>query len=566
MKHLYDFFGGATPAGIQSSLRSRGISIDLMHCRFSDINIVIGPNGSGKTRLLNAVRECYRLSADTEVLYGYFPGLPSSRPGKLEELPDISLEEYLTVKDVSFDDVFHAILSQNEDFLFGLLKHRSVTQRQSHEKSLNTVRDYFMAFTGKELMEEEGANGKVLALKENDKKRSGLLENYLDLFSPGERVLLYMSIFFSLRKTRESARRVIILDEPETHLHPKALLQFIHVLREAYPNTELWIATHNLFLLPEFQFENIVYMENGCVCNRNSTLYQKILSSMLGEDRTATQEFFASLHQWQYFEFISACFRAPVTLDKIDEKDEQVRIFYQAMTEHKIRKILDFGGGRGRLALSMQKLQVAEWDGVEYHILEQTVYEESECFKVFDDIEKADNDYDCVVMMNVLHEIDPDEWPDIFGRLYPRMKPNSCLLLVEVEALRDGEYPNETGYVLLDKPEMGLLFCEKNPNSLVLKRNQKSKAFVIPREDLPKVKTETVSRAIQKLEKRTYEEIKAIRQEGQKPSNSRRYAFLLQQHMNAKLYNDRKSVSASEESSKNAGMQPPSRFGSGQGR
>lgn len=566
MKHLYDFFGGATPAGIQSSLRSRGISIDLMHCRFSDINIVIGPNGSGKTRLLNAVRECYRLSADTEVLYGYFPGLPSSRPGKLEELPDISLEEYLTVKDVSFDDVFHAILSQNEDFLFGLLKHRSVTQRQSHENSLRIVRDYFKAFTGKELREEEAPDGKVLALKEEGKKRPGLLEKYLNLFSPGERVLLYMSIFFSLRKTQESARRVIILDEPETHLHPKALLHFIHALKDMFPNTELWIATHSLFLLPEFQFENIVYMENGRVCPKNSALYQNIMDNMLGEDRTATQEFFASLPYWQYFEFISDCFRDPVTVDKIDETDEQIRIFYQAMMECKIRKILDFGGGRGRLALSMQKAQIAEWKDVEYHILEKSVYEESGSFKVFDDIEKTDIDYDCVVMMNVLHEIDPDEWPEIFYKLYQRMKPNSCLLLVEVNALRDGEYPNESGYMLLDKLEVGLLFCGKSPHKIVIDGNQKSKAFVIPREDLPRVKAGTVSRAILFLEKRTYEEIKEIRQEGQKPSNSRRYAFLLQQHMNAKLYNDRKSVSASEESSKSAGMQPPSRFGSSQGR
>lgn len=544
MKLFHEFFEGATPAGMQSSLRSKGLSADLMHYRFSDVNIVIGPNGSGKTRLLQIVRERYSLCPGTEVLYGYFPGLSSTRPEKLEELPDISLEEYLTAKDVSFDDIFRAILAQNEDFLFGLLKHRSVTQRQSHEKSLSTVKDYFMAFTGKELREEEAADGKVLALKEEGKKRSGLLERYLDLFSPGERILLYMSIFFSLKRTQESARRVIILDEPESHLHSKALLQFIHVLREVYPNTELWIATHSLFILPEFRFDNIVYMENGRIVRKNSALYQKILTSMLGEDRALAREFFASLPYWQYFEFISDCFRDPVTVEKIDDKDEQVRIFFQMMVERKVRKILDFGGGRGRLALSMQKSQVEEWKDVEYHILEKSAYEESGSFKVFDDIEKADSDYDCVVMMNVLHEIPPDQWPDIFARLYWRMKLNSCLLLVEVESLRDGEYPHEGGYMLLGRPEIGLLFCEKSPESIVIEGNQKSKAFVIPREDLLNVKGETVSAAIQALERLAYDEIKAIRQKGQAMDNSRRYAFLLQQHMNAKLYNDGKRASA----------------------
>ena len=62
------------------------------------------------------------------------------------------------------------------------------------------------------------------------------LEVAMNRFSPGERLLLYMAIFFVLR--RNSAReRIIILDEPETHLHPQALLEFTRTLTKSFPQT-----------------------------------------------------------------------------------------------------------------------------------------------------------------------------------------------------------------------------------------------------------------------------------------------------------------------------------------
>lgn len=527
----------------------------------SSVNIVIGSNGAGKTRFLKAVKNKYRKDGDKDILYGYFPSLSPDGSGvDPNALPEFSLEEFLDNDYVSFNDFFKEIESQHSSFFKGFLQPVSANKQKKYDRLLKAVSDTFSSFTGKTVSKGDATIAKLLlsSKKSETYTRPAILvedplrgeplplEQALSEFSPGERTLFYMSLFFALKKQPAGKRmQVIILDEPEAHLHPDALIKFVTGLTAQFPKAKIWIATHSLVLLPLFKFENIFYVENSTVFPRSSDLYTRIFSSMLGSHGEDIQRFFASLPQWQYCDFIAECFTDPEVISTINPADPQVDIFIQTLQSNKPKKVLDYGGGSGRLGRSVEAAKVHEWKNVEYHILDKEKQVVGGGIKVTTDLKDADSDYDCVVMMNFLHEVDPSEWAKMLSNLYPRISPDGCLLFVEVEALQNGEYPNDAGYFLLGPEELKTLFYLNTEPTVIVDRNKgKHRGFLIPRGALQAINDGSVAVAIKKLESRTYNEIKNLRAKGEDQSKSRQYAFLLQQHMNAMLYNEKQAEHA----------------------
>lgn len=329
--------------------------------RFSDVNVIIGKNGSGKTRFLNMLKALYesdRSNGGVELLYGYFPGLSDRFLQSEAELPDHELRDFPDQSEVKFDDFFKEIEIQSKDFLIRLPEYHSRRQKEKNEKILESINSFFSPLTGKKLITSSKKAPQIVTnnAAESDGNEISLdLVTAMERFSPGERLLLYIAIFFALKR-HSTQERVIILDEPETHLHPQALLVFIRTLKEQFPRTIVWIATHSLFLLPEFHFENIVYMEDGEIVSRGSSLYETVLTALLGENNEKTYQFFASLPYWKYSEFITECFAYPEVVDTINPEDEQVQLFIRALQERQIHRVLDCGGGSGRLGLVWKQL------------------------------------------------------------------------------------------------------------------------------------------------------------------------------------------------------------------
>lgn len=564
MKLFHELFPGVAAGSVSDRLRKSGITIENPDDnRFSGVNIVIGPNGSGKTRFLEAVRDLYNEEPSADVLYCYFPDLSSRKFVKDANapLPRYSLKNFLDRDGVTFENFVKVIEEQGEKFLLGLLNGDSEYEIEENNSRLNQMERLASSFLGKRFLRtrvrsETGA-GKVdtLVVRKTFGGKTLKLAEALEKFSPGERILFYMALFLILKKElRGGVRRCIILDEPETHLHPEALLKFVEALQEEFPEADLWIATHSLFLVPQFHFENIVYIENSQIIRRNSKIYEKLIDGMLGKGEAAAnaQRFFASRSQWQYYEYLSECFLPPRVVDTVNPNDPQVnevKRFIRTEEKREVKKILDFGGGSGRLGRSMEAMRLPKWQDTVYHIVDSDPSLAEGGFMVFADLKDADADYDCIVMMNVLHEIDPNEWVKLFRELKQHLTADGTLLIIEVDALREGEDPNETGtgYILLSEPELELLFAAEDgfgeiPGSIDLPY---AGAFYFDRDDLSIVSEKTVSAAIKGLEKRTYQEIKDIRSNKSRPVSAREYAFLLQQYINAKLFNEKQAAAPS---------------------
>lgn len=508
---------------------------------FSNVNIVIGTNGSGKTRFLNAIKDAYTSEENINVIYGYFPSLSDRRvlsDANNLELPENTIYESIYLDGISFSDFFKEIESQNERFLIELLNFQSKHQKILGENVLTALRDVFFDLTEKEVIVEK----KKIYIKE----KNGDIKTFseaISLFSPGELMLFYMAIFISLQQ-KPKANSVLILDEPECHLHPKALISFVKKLTKTYFFKEIWIATHSIFLVPEFDFENIVYILNSSVAKRTSLMYKNVLSEMLNPQDNKINTFFSSIDLWQYYEFVAECFKSPTTIDIVNPKDEQVQLFIQFLEQNRSLRILDCGGGSGRLGLS---LEIAGIKDIVYDIYDKQEYE-NERFNVYNDLNCISNKYNCVVMMNFLHEVNPTEWCQLFSQIFNLMDEKSYIVFVEVKTLTKGEMPNDAGFFVLGKEEIEILFYEhKKIAEIIHNSEQKSTCLVIPKECLQNITPNRIYNAIENLKNRAKAELSALKKNVStidRPSSTatRRYAFLSQQYINTVLFLEDKSV------------------------
>ena len=538
MKTIKELFKALPESQVLNTLGQFFIRVDR-DILFSNVNVVIGPNGAGKTRFLKAIRALYDKCGGYNVLYGYFPGLSEKRIRMKEQgLPDYALSETFTDETLSFEDFLKIIEIDCEAFLVGLQKFRSKNEKNRNLNAWERINEVLWKLNHRKLTQQ---NEELFISQENRPPEQ--LSSALSKFSPGELMLFYMAIFIML-KDNGTRKKVIILDEPEGHLHPSALLDFIRLLLKETSNVDIWIATHSLFVIPEVEFENLVFINDSCVEKRRGGIYQKILENILGENNEKTARFLTSISHWQCCEFLAECFTSPTVVSRIDSEDEQVKLFRTYIQFRRNWNILDFGGGSARLGLSMLAADPKMKEHLTYHILDEHPSYRGKEFPSFKRIEDLrSRKYDCIVMMNVLHEVPPQEWPKLFQDLAKHLKEEAYLVFVEAAILTKGEWPNENGYMVMSEEELQILFgCQAPLPSICLDDRQKSTFVLVKQPRLLSVTNSSVNEALDQLEKNAWVQLCKCRQGKNYESKPRNYAFWTQQYINARLYNEKHSM------------------------
>ena len=549
---LTEIFPACTEEKIKEILEKYNVTIPD-NFRFSNkMNIVIGSNGSGKTRFLKAIKELCQQDESIRVMYGYYPSISHIYvEEKSDELPNYSLGDFLRNSSASFNDLLNFISQYGPEFISDLVNYKSKSEQQENSKILEDISKDFLTLTGKKLI---GSRRKILI--EDKQGKTMPIEEALKLFSPGETMLLYMSIFLSMQKNNKQEKSIIILDEPESHLHPKALLAFIDMLQKNHKAETIWIATHSLFVIPRLNFHNIIYVKDNTIEKRKSTIYNDLKLCLLGNETEPIETFFSSLSQWQYCEFIAECFTNPEVIDTIDSEDEQVQIFIQFLQSYKDKgtalNILDFGGGSARLGLSLNLIKNEDKPQYEYEIYDLKPKYEGKEFKVYTKPDEIKKKYDCIVMMNVLHEIKPTDWLETFNIISSMLKDNGYLVFVEVSALTNGEMPNDFGYFVLNEEELKVLCnADKGISKIKIKNSQKSICVVLDKTRISRITQKSINETIHHLKEHSISEIKKIKSviEQEKTAGqintslyARKYAFWTQQYVNAKMYSDTLSL------------------------
>ncbi len=541
---------------------------------FQRRNLLVGKNGSGKTRFLNALYSEFKSRPPSDAAavvrldfsnFHLSGGKASGKPADKGLFDILILEE-----EASFFDFLELAEQENLKFIHDITKSKILYTeglRRRLDRGLGRMNDHLREFIGYEIYFGDEPEHEPIIRKVDEGGKSARERPYRDMlaeFSPGERFIFYLCIFMYYVETVRGKGVILLLDEPELHLHPRVLTEVMRWLYESTAVKQLWVATHSLFLMPLFCFEEICLFEDGTIMPRDSKMYRRAYGDLVGLGDDGMFELLKSIDSWEYYRFIVECFCPPTTVGRANPRDEQFVNFVRSINAGRSGgiRVLDYGAGEWRiweclqLAHSLGELDAGKirYEAYEPYPREETLrrlemaYGENpfQMYSRIDDV--PDHSYDVVVLMNVLHEIDILDWEQTFRDIRRVLTPEGVLIFLEVKTLSLGEQPyGNTGYLVLGSEEVRRLFRPDSPgtgdgSSESRKTNCWAiKAFLLDRVDRASVR-ECVNSLIDSsktvLTQAFNEKMAAAHGGAGSPGTgltARKYAFWSQQYINAVL-------------------------------
>lgn len=393
--------------------------------------------------------------------------------------------------------------------------------------------------------------------------------------SDGQKIILQLCVALHAQHSQLD-NTIFLLDEPENHLHPSAVIDLLKSLYETTSSSQIWVATHSIPLLAyiaSIEPTSLWYVNEGGI--RNAGRHPEIvLDSLLGnEERIGQLNLFTSLPaQLAAINFASESLSAPKVVAG-GERDPQISQIHQVISkiaQERSLNILDFGAGKGRLLEGLAAISLEAGEDlsaiINYYAFDTYPDDKDACMRVIDAhfrepskrhfssredffSFKSDGCIDIVVMCNVLHEIPPKDWLDIFsdqsivGRA---LSVNGYLLLVEDQRIPVGELAHEHGFIVLDTSHLRILFSvneedHQNGNFLCndARGDGRLKAHLISKNLLCRITSESRKRSIDALRATAKSEIRTLRNgDVACYADGLLHAFWTQQFANTSLYLD----------------------------
>ena len=347
--------------------------------KWKKFNLLVGENGSGKSRILKILEK--RVPPNCIVV-----NLDFSNHIQSNESEDI-LANRIIFNNADNDERFLDLLGYLDnqivsvfDALFTMENTDNKLFKKRAQDYLNELSPAIENILHREITVEKDG---ICLCKEN---RKITVRDEWELFSPGEKSILRI-IFAVLVIKLVNKPCILLIDELETHLHPNAQIETYNLLKktleESVSDYCVCIASHSVFLLPLFEIHELVYMNNGEIKKINGSIYQQIYDDLTGEgDKTdvSLTDFLYSMSAWQYAEYLAECFVEPQTVDEADQNDEQALKFVEVLKKMYGRKktleVLDFGAGSARIGrcinLMIKNNKVSELASkFKYHIYDR---------------------------------------------------------------------------------------------------------------------------------------------------------------------------------------------------
>lgn len=373
--------------------------------------------------------------------------------------------------------------------------------------------------------------------------------------SPGQLYLLRMAV--ACYCNEDSEKLIFILDEPELHLHPQAQIEMVKTLRSKFPQAQFWISTHSLALISYLTVAEdsttVLHIKDGKVGILRSDS-ESLLEGLIGseENRFAVNQLMVAPDEYACNKFAVEC-KSDASVLKATGNDPQAELVRLMLKEGDT--VVDYGVGKGRL---LEELALAGGNdfisGICYYAYDVSKDYANECKTVMRQyrvpVEHYYNDKpslgdkvagtaDYVLLVNVLHEINPEEWDEVFDTVSHLLKEGGELVIVEREELTVGEAPYRNGFLMITCNGANKLF---GINSYDYEQHEKKKhiaKFKVKKEKLS-VTREKVKECVKAIQDDAFHEIEGIKH-GKKIRGLARYkaglklAFYLNQYANASL-------------------------------
>lgn len=562
---------------IRLSAKYKGLESFVMDNLRNEI-ILTGPNGSGKTRLL-------KLLAD------YLKNKDSCECKDFLIYPDRAELEY-KVSDFSHYDAPLQLPSAFPYFVVAKTAYRlKAAEFANIDKEALLYIQCIAQHNKSEFEQFNNLLEKIIGerIHDDNGKLTFFSLAFKDMnLSPGQQYLLRLCVaLFCNRQdnfTPDKYRRVLLLDEPEMHLHPGVLLNVMHKIQEVFTETQIWIATHSITLLSMFDSVDIWYMNNGKPKRMGSNSYD-VLQGLL-TDKTQKTDYRAKLEYFiQLPDFFAICEFAKESLkeaeslslkERIDgEPDPQNTLAKQVMNNEfdfdtpntlNKKKLVDFGAGKGRFIEGFSNKDIDTFEYYAYNIINDLNHDDkTRCLdimasrfgddrvneKYFENItelhNRLANQIDYVLLMNVLHEIDPCEWENTLKKeILPLLSDKGKLIIIEAEELTHGENASSCGFLILTEEASKKLFGSVTINRPKDKKDKKTKiiAYIVGPKEIGNICKENIKDAVNTIYDEAIDKIKKTREKQTANSEENphqkgiRHAFWLHQYANASIARD----------------------------
>lgn len=382
-----------------------------------------------------------------------------------------------------------------KDYMYSKVFGTDFHEADSYKKYV-VLKKFFKIFLKKELdwkmLNENSTSGMKNAglTAEGQWLMSGRKFEY-DELSDGEKTLFaYCLLFFLIEFNRRIriTESIILIDEPELHLHPKMEVDLVNAIREVIGEKgQLWIATHSLNILSNLAPEEIFLVKDGTVYPPGKTPPEETFEELMDVEESAERLrlFLNDVKGWAYTGFIDQCYQNPDVIESAKEDDPQVEVFKLAVKSGGIA-ILDCGAGKGRLFKAMKQTNGGELlKKINYAALEivpeyqRSLYELGVpiVYKSYSELQPESIDQ--VIICNVLHEIPIEEWEASLNQLYNALKPKGQFIIVEDSLLPKGEFIEGAGFLILSPEELKTLFTLKELPSLIRAQSPKYRERIV---------------------------------------------------------------------------------------
>ncbi len=350
-----------------------------------------------------------------------------------------------------------------------------------------------------------------------------------------------------------------LLDEPELHLHPQALIELIKTLRNKFKTAQFWISTHSLALISyltvmEKSTTILHFKEEKISILRSDS--SALLDGLIGseENRFAIQQLMVTPDEYACNKFAAECYDLPGTLSA-KGKDPETELIKPIFKKNDV--VVDYGAGKGRffeeLALASDpKDRIAE--NIQYYAYDVSDKDAEKCKTIMSHygstaehyynnmdslLELLKNQADYVLLVNVLHEISPKFWPNVFSTIQVLLKDSGKLIIVEREELTVGEVPYDNGFLMITKEGAEALFGVKNCQYIQHPQKSYIVKHIVYKSGLDEIQERTQG-CIGKIKSGALSKIKQLKsQQADKEIEKYRVgiklAFFLHQYANASL-------------------------------